>query len=157
MTAPARNAHMNAGAMPLRASSAVRALANVAIFIPRKPERIEVAAPTKNASVENAPLYRAGARSIPVFLSRCQAVEKPSSELRRTKMKTEKKAMKTPMYLYSVTRNEVAPSAMASMRSAAFWTICRRRGWEVARVSEKREGKREEGEGRDEKWALFAA
>ena len=39
-------------------------------------------------------------------------------------MKTEKKAMKTPMYLYSVTRKEVAPSAMASMRSAAFWTIC---------------------------------
>ena len=47
---------MNAGAMPLRASRAVRALAKVAIFIPRKPERIDVAAPTKNDSVENAPL-----------------------------------------------------------------------------------------------------
>ena len=56
ITAPARNAVMNAGAMPLRASRAVRALAKVAIFIPRKPERIDVAAPTKNDSVENAPL-----------------------------------------------------------------------------------------------------
>ena len=56
MTAPARNAVMNAGAMPLRASRAVRALANVAIFIPRNPDRIEVAAPMKNDSVENAPL-----------------------------------------------------------------------------------------------------
>ena len=57
-------------------------------------------------------------------MSRCHAVEKPSSDESSTKMKTEKKAMKTPMYLYSVTRKEVAPSAMASMRSAAFWTIC---------------------------------
>ena len=32
--------------------------------------------------------------------------------------------MKTPMYLYSVNRNEVAPSEMASCKSAAFWTIC---------------------------------
>ena len=32
--------------------------------------------------------------------------------------------MKIPMYLYSVNRNEVAPSEMASCKSAAFWTIC---------------------------------
>ena len=35
MTAPERKAHMKAGAMPLRASTAVRAFANVAIFMPR--------------------------------------------------------------------------------------------------------------------------
>ena len=32
--------------------------------------------------------------------------------------------MKTPMYLYSVNRKEVAPSLMAAWRSAAFCTIC---------------------------------
>lgn len=32
--------------------------------------------------------------------------------------------MNTPMYLYSVSRKEVAPSEMASCKSAAFWTIC---------------------------------
>ncbi len=32
--------------------------------------------------------------------------------------------MNTPMYLYSVSRNDVAPSEMASCKSAAFWTIC---------------------------------
>jgi hypothetical protein len=31
--------------------------------------------------------------------------------------------MNTPMYLYSVMRKDVAPSAIASMRSAAFCTI----------------------------------
>ena len=35
ITAPDLNAAMNAGATPLRASSAVRALAYVAMFIPR--------------------------------------------------------------------------------------------------------------------------
>jgi hypothetical protein len=29
---------------------------------------------------------------------------------------------KTPRYLYSVKRNELAPSLMASWMSAAFWT-----------------------------------
>lgn len=78
---------------------------------------------------------------MPVILSRCQAVEKPSSEESSTKMKTEKKAMKTPMYLYSVMRKEVAPSEMASMRSAAFWTI-----WFVLRgVGGRRERRRERG------------
>jgi hypothetical protein len=40
----------------LRASRAVRALAKVAIFIPMKPDRMEVAAPTRKDRVENAPL-----------------------------------------------------------------------------------------------------
>jgi hypothetical protein len=34
---------------------------------------------------------------------------------------------KTPRYLYSVYKNELAPSLMASWMSAAFWTICG--GW----------------------------
>ena len=95
--------------------------------MPRKPDRMEVAAPVRKAMVENAPLYSAGARAMPVFLSMIQAVENPSSDPSSTKMKTEKKAMKTPMYLYSVIRNDVAPSEIASCRSAAFCTIWR--GW----------------------------
>jgi hypothetical protein len=47
---------MKAGAMPLRASRAVRALANVAIFMPRKPERMEVTAPRRKAAVEKVAL-----------------------------------------------------------------------------------------------------
>ena len=90
MTAPDRNAHMNAGAMPLRASSAVRALANVAIFMPTKPDAIDVAAPMIKASVEKAPLATPGARAMPI-LSTFHSVEKPSSEPSRMKMKTEKK------------------------------------------------------------------
>ena len=48
--------HMKAGAMPLRASSAVLALAYTAIFMPRKPDTIEVVAPSRKETVENTPL-----------------------------------------------------------------------------------------------------
>ena len=83
--------------MPLRASRAVRALAYVAMVMPNHPEMIEVTAPTRNAIVENAPLYRAGACLIP-SASVCHLVENPSWELSRMKMNTEKPACphKTP-------------------------------------------------------------
>jgi len=55
--------------------------------MPMKPEMMEDTAPTKKATVENIPLYRAGLRpSGPV------SVEKPSWELSSTKMTTEKRA-----------------------------------------------------------------
>jgi hypothetical protein len=119
---------MKAAATPLRASSAVRALAYVAIFmpvmrmqaqlvgdaacipvsrmcsrvdthaaqcgaalhdVPRKPEMMEVIAPSRKAIVENRALKSAGARLLPA--SSCfQAVLKPSSEPSSTKMTTEK-------------------------------------------------------------------
>jgi len=112
MTAPERKAHMKAGAMPLRASTAVRALAYVAIFMPTKPDRIEVAAPTRNAMVEKVPLRTSS------------ACVRPSSGVTidsRPKMAADMMTMKTDMYLYSVVRKEEAPSEMAFWMSAAFW------------------------------------
>ena len=47
---------MNAGAIPFRASSAVRALAYVAIFMPSQPHATDVKPPTRNAIVVNRPL-----------------------------------------------------------------------------------------------------
>ena len=67
-------------------------MAKVATFMPRKPDRMEVTAPVRKAMVENAPLYRAGARAMPVALSTFQVVEKPSSEPSSRKTKTEKPA-----------------------------------------------------------------
>lgn len=54
--------------MPFLASSAVLALAYTAIFMPKKPEMIEVVAPRRKATVEEIPLYRAGARPSVHFL-----------------------------------------------------------------------------------------
>ena len=71
--------------MPLRASSAVLALAYTAIFMPRKPDTMDVVAPSKKETVENTPLYRAGAW--PAFQSR----ENPSWLLSSTKMRPAKK------------------------------------------------------------------
>lgn len=56
ITAPDRKAHMKAGAMPFLASTAVLALEYVAIFIPRKPDNTDVAAPRTNEIVEKIPL-----------------------------------------------------------------------------------------------------
>ena len=81
---------MKAAAIPLRASRAVRALAYVAIFIPKKPDTMDETAPIRKAMVEKRPLYRAGALLMPP--SSCHLVEKPSWELSKTKMMTEKKA-----------------------------------------------------------------
>ena len=82
MTAPERKAHMNAGAMPLRASTAVRAFANVAIFIPKNPDNTDVAAPKRNEIVEKIPFHNAGA--FPSFFPASKKSSQPSSELNRT-------------------------------------------------------------------------
>lgn len=57
--------HMKAGAMPFLASRAVLALAYVAIFMPRKPDRMDVIAPSTNAMVENRPFLTSSARVRP--------------------------------------------------------------------------------------------
>lgn len=54
--------HIKAGAMPFLASKAVLALAYVAIFMPRKPDRMEVMAPSTNEMVENRPFRTSSAR-----------------------------------------------------------------------------------------------
>ena len=84
---------------------------------------MDVAAPIRKASVEKAPLYSPGARSTPEA-SLVHVEENPSSDESRTKMIPEKRIMKIETYLYSVKRNELAPSRIASWSSAAFSSIC---------------------------------
>lgn len=73
-------------------------------------------------------MYMPGARRIPEA-SAVQVDENPSSEDRSTKMTPENRIMKTETYLYSVKRNELAPSRMASCSSATFSSICGSRGF----------------------------
>ena len=73
MTAPERKAHMKAGATPLRASTAVRALAKVAILMPRKPEMHDVMAPSRKAMVLKMPLRSSSSLVRPSCASAQQA------------------------------------------------------------------------------------
>ena len=79
---------MNAGAMPLRASTAVRAFAKVAIIMPKYPDRMEVMPPRMNATVLNTPL-----RSSISLVRSPSGVTIESSEKIATAMMT----MNTPM------------------------------------------------------------
>eukprot|EP00959_Pyramimonas_sp_CCMP1952_P204748 4281477-Pyramimonas_sp.AAC.4 len=60
ITAPERKATTNAGAIPFCASRAVRALAYVAIAIPRYPDSREVMAPAKKAIAAKIPSFSLG-------------------------------------------------------------------------------------------------
>lgn len=86
MTAPERNAHMKAGAMPFRASTAVRAFAYVAIFIPKNPDSTDVVAPSTNDNIEKIPFHNAGA--CPSRFEASKKSSQPSSELSNTNTTT---------------------------------------------------------------------
>ena len=57
MTEPARNATLNAGAMPSRAASAVRELERTATFMPMKPAAAESTAPIMNPKAVPQPSW----------------------------------------------------------------------------------------------------
>ncbi|KAJ0865015.1 hypothetical protein HanRHA438_Chr12g0536051 [Helianthus annuus] len=111
ITAPDRNATMKALLTPFLASRVVLAFAYVAIFIPRKPETTEVMAPSKNDTVLNTAVIRAGLHILVVsYVHVLLLVLNPSTEPRNTKIRTAKMTINTPTYWYSVNRKEVAPA-----------------------------------------------
>jgi hypothetical protein len=69
--------------------------------MPKKPERTEVRAPSKKASVLKAALARAGLQSFPwLYVQGSLLVLNPLTEPRKKNMMAAKTTMKTLRYLY---------------------------------------------------------
>ncbi|KAM1994428.1 hypothetical protein ACFX1R_011459 [Malus domestica] len=118
ITAPERKAVMKAFPTPLLASRVVLALAYVAIFIPRNPERTDVKAPSKKATVLKKALASAGLHMLPVlYVQGSLLVLKPFTEPRKRKMMALKTPTKMLRYLYWVNRKEVAPRNIIRIKS----------------------------------------
>lgn len=93
------------------ASRVVLALAYVAIFIPRKPERAEVRPPSKKAMVVKKALAKAGLQIFSLLkVQGSLSVLKLLTDPRKRKMIAPNTTMNMPRYLYSVNRKDVAPA-----------------------------------------------
>lgn len=82
--------------------------------MPRKPDRTEVKAPSKKAIVVKRALAKAGLQRFPLlYVQASLSVLNPLTEPRKRKIITLKTPVKTPRYLYSVNKKEVAPAKLS--------------------------------------------
>lgn len=85
--------------------------------MPRKPERVEVRAPSKKAMVLKIAFTRAGLHIIPVlYVQGSCLVLKPLTEPWKRKMMVLNTPMTTLRYLYCGNKNDVAPENKADIR-----------------------------------------